>query len=262
MLTTSYVAGAPNWIDLGTPDVEAAAGFYEALFGWELESAGPEAGGYGFFKLDGKTVAAVGPLTEEGAGSAWTPYFQTADADATTKAVEQAGGRVRVQPDDVFTAGRMAAYTDPAGADFAVWQPRDTAGLEAVTDVNTLCWLELYTTNAPGAKDFYRSVFSWDLQDMDFGPAGYTIASSPGGGQDASHSGIMQLGQENLDAGSRPEWHPYFEVADCDVVYARAVERGATTLFPPMDAPGVGRMAMFLDPYGAVVGIIKSDSGA
>ena len=108
MLTTEYVPGAPNWVDLGTPDIDAAAAFYGALFGWEFQSAGPDAGGYGMFTLDGKTVAALGPLGEEGAASAWTLYFQTADADATAKAVEQAGGTVRFGPFDVFTEGRRA----------------------------------------------------------------------------------------------------------------------------------------------------------
>ncbi|HZX40142.1 MAG TPA: VOC family protein [Streptomyces sp.] len=260
MLTTTYVPGAPNWLDLGSPDLDAAAAFYGDLFGWELQTMGPEAGGYGFFQLDGKTVAAIGPLTEEGATSAWTPYFMTADADATTKAVEQAGGRVRVQPMDVFTEGRMAAYTDPTGAEFAVWQPGDTQGLGAVTDVNTLSWTELYTTDAAAAKDFYRTVFSWDYEDMPFAGISYTVVSPAGGGRDATHGGIMQLPQENLDAGSRSEWHPYFEVADVDATFAKATERGATTLIPPMDAEGVGRMAMFLDPFGAPLAIIRGSA--
>ena len=157
MLTTHYVPGTPNWLDLGAPDIDAAVSFYAAVFGWTFQSAGPDAGGYGFFQLDGRTVAAIGPLTEEGAGSAWTVYFQTPDADATVKAVEQAGGSVRVPPMDVFTAGRLAAFTDPAGGDFAVWQPGDVQGLETVMEPNSLCWTELYTTDAAAAKDFYRS---------------------------------------------------------------------------------------------------------
>jgi uncharacterized protein len=72
------------------------------------------------------------------------------------------------------------------------------------------------------------------------------------------HGGIMQLPQENLDAGSRSEWHPYFEVADVDAIFAKTVERGATTLIPPMDAEGVGRIAMFLDPFGAPLAIVHS----
>ncbi|MGI5404580.1 VOC family protein [Streptomyces sp. CA-135486] len=257
MLTTTYVPGAPNWLDLGTPDVEAAAAFYGALFGWELTTMGPEAGGYGFLRLNGQTVAAIGPLTEEGAASAWTPYFHTADADATTRAVEQAGGSVRVPPMDVFSEGRMAAYTDPTGARFAAWQPGDTKGLEAVNDVNTLSWTELYTTDAAAAKDFYRSVFSWDYGDMPLAGITYTVVSPQGGGERATQGGIMQLPKENLEAGSRSEWHPYFEVTDVDATFAEANRQRATPLIPPIEAEGVGRLAMFTDPFGAPVAIIR-----
>lgn len=76
---------------------------------------------------------------------------------------------------------------------------------------------------------------------------------------EAGHGGIMQLQQENLDAGSGAEWHPYFGVEDCDATYAAATERGATTLFPPMHVPGVGRMAMVKDPFGATFALIKGD---
>ncbi len=31
MLSTAFVPGAPNWVDLGTPDVESAAEFYGAV---------------------------------------------------------------------------------------------------------------------------------------------------------------------------------------------------------------------------------------
>lgn len=57
MLSTRFVTGSPNWLDLGTPDIEAATAFYGGLFGWTFQSAGPEAGGYGMFQLDGKTAA-------------------------------------------------------------------------------------------------------------------------------------------------------------------------------------------------------------
>ena len=262
MLTTDYVPGTPNWLDLGAPDIDAAVTFYSAVFGWTFLSAGPEAGGYGFFQLDGKTVGAVGPLTEEGATSAWTVYFHSGDADATSKAVEQAGGSVRVPPGDVFTAGRMAAFTDPQGSDFGVWQPGDVQGLEKVMDANAMCWTELFTTDAAGAKKFYTSVFSWEYQDMPMGEGMvYSLVSSPGGGKpgDTSQGGIMQLPRENLDAGNAPEWHPYFGVTDCDATFATAAERGATVLMPPSDAPGVGRLAMLKDPAGAPFALIKGD---
>ncbi|UQA96780.1 VOC family protein [Streptomyces halobius] len=262
MLTTDYVPGTPNWIDLGAPDVDAAAAFYSAVFGWSFQSAGPEGGGYGFFQLDGKTVGAAGPCHEEGARPAWTAYFHTTDADATAKAVEQAGGKVRAAPMDVFTAGRLAQFTDPTGADFAVWQPGDVQGLDMVMEPNTLCWTELYTTDAAAAKDFYRSVFSWSYQDMPMGgDMVYSVVSAPSGGTegDTGQGGIMQLSKENLAAGSTSEWHPYFGVADCDATFAAATDNGATVLIPPSNTPGVGRLAMLMDPFGAPFALIKGD---
>lgn len=262
MLTTHYVPGTPNWLDLGAPDVDAAVSFYRSVFGWTFQSAGPGAGGYGFFQLNGKTVGGVGPLTEKGASASWTVYFHSPDADRTAQAVQQAGGNVRIPPMDVFTAGRMAGFTDPTGADFAVWQPGDVKGLEAVMDANTFCWSELHTTDAAAAKTFYRSVFSWEYQDMTMGgDMVYTVVSSPGGGKgdDTGQGGIMQLPQENMQAGSTSEWHPYFGVEDCDATFASATGQGATVMMPPSDAPGVGRLAMLRDPAGAQFALIKGD---
>ncbi|GAA2801058.1 VOC family protein [Saccharopolyspora taberi] len=251
--------GSPNWIDLGTPDTDAAAEFYREVFGWQVRSAGPGAGGYGFFLLDGKMVGAVGPLTEEGATSSWTVHFHTSDADATAKAVEQAGGSVRMAPDDVFDQGRLAAFTDPTGAEFAVWQPGAHRGLEVVGAENSLLWTELYTPDAAKAGDFYRAVFGWNVQDAPIPGVSYGIVSAAGAGPDDGHGGIMQLPEENLAAGSGPEWHPYIAVADVDATLATAAGSGATVLIPADSAPGVGRLAMFLDPFGAQVAVITPD---
>ncbi|MGW1839506.1 VOC family protein [Streptomyces sp. BBFR2] len=262
MLTTDYVPGTPNWIDLGTPDVERAAAFYCAVFGWTHQSAGPQAGGYGFFQRDGRTVGAIGPLTEPGASSSWTVYFHTADADATARAVVAAGGEVRMEPGDVFTAGRMAAFTDPTGADFGVWQPRETLGLQTVMEPDSLCWTELYTTDSAAAEEFYRTVFSWSYRSMPMGGgAVYDIVSAPaaGRGEDTGQGGVMQLGSEHLEAGAVSEWHPYFGVTDCDATFEMATELGARVQIPPTDVPSVGRLAALQDPWGAPFALIKGD---
>ncbi|WP_406441073.1 VOC family protein [Streptomyces sp. NBC_00631] len=258
MLTTTYVPGAPNWLDLGTPDTGASAAFYAAVFGWGHRSAGPEAGGYGFFEQDGRKVAGIGPLTGEGASPSWRVYFHTPDADATAKAVEQAGGSVRIAPADVFAFGRAAAFVDPTGADFAVWQPGETQGLDLVAVPGSLARTELYTTDADAAKAFYGSVFSWRTTDVPIGPALTYTVLFPAPGDASSHGGLMQLPQANLDAGSTSEWHPYFEVRDCDTTLASATEAGATVLIPATEAPGIGRFAMFLDPSGAPFAIITT----
>nr|BFE80717.1 hypothetical protein GCM10020093_033180 [Planobispora longispora] len=200
MLTTQYVSGAPNWIDLGSPDVEASASFYRGVFGWDFQSGGPEAGGYGFFQKNGQTVAALGPLTEEGSDSSWIVYFHTPDADATAKAVEQAGGTVRAAPFDVFEHGRMAQFTDPAGARFAVWQSYSMKGLDLVTEPGSLGWVELYVPAPDAVRPFYTSVFGWRIEDKPFGDGNHYTMVSPaeGKGDDASMAGIVPL------QGARP----------------------------------------------------------
>ena len=87
MLTTRFVTGAPNWIDLGTPDIEGASAFYSHLFGWRFQSAGPEMGGYGFFQLDGRTAAAGMQNPPEQGPPSWNVYFQSPDADAFAAAI-------------------------------------------------------------------------------------------------------------------------------------------------------------------------------
>ncbi|PYC63911.1 hydroxylase [Streptomyces tateyamensis] len=260
MLTTDFPPGAPNWIDLGSPDPDAAQAFYGGLLDWTYASAGPGSGGYGFFRRDGRTVAALGPLTEEGASSAWTVYFCTDDTDRTAQLVAEAGGALRFGPYDVFGEGRMAGFTDPGGARFAVWQPGSTTGLDAVTEVGTLCWTELHTTDPEAAKPFYRSVFNWIEQDVPFGDFTYTVVTPTDGGTDASQGGIVTLVDEDRAAGATPFWLPYFEVADVDAAVARAEQLGGGRRGDPVDAPDVGRFVQLTDPQGAVFAVIASAS--
>lgn len=258
MLTNDYVPGAPDWIDLGSLDTEAAAAFYSALFGWEFRPGGPEAGGYGMFVRDGKSVAGLGPLQDTGAHSAWTVYFQTADADATTALVEKSAGIVRVPPMAIFDQGRLATYTDPTGAEFGVWEPGTNKGLEHVGPWG-LCWTELYTPDTARAKEFYAAVLAWDYEDMPLPgdpPSGtYTVVSRSGGGQDGSHGGMMQLGPDLLPTGTA-YWQPYFGVDDCDAVVAKATAGGGAVLMPATDMEGIGRLALLTDPEGAFFALL------
>lgn len=258
MLSTDYVPGAPDWVDLGTPDVDAAVAFYGAVLGWHFQSAGPEAGGYGFFMQDGKMVAAVGPLPDKDAAPSWTVYFHTPDADATADAVRKAGGSVRVEPMDVFAEGRMAQFTDPGGAMFAVWQPGKTRGLDAVTETGTLCWTELYAGDVATAKSFYQAALGWVTEDMPMGDFTYTVIKPAGGGEQSAQGGIMPLTPDMAAAGVTPSWRVYFEVADCDAAVAAATREGGTVAIPASDIPGVGRFAILADPAGAPFALIKS----
>jgi uncharacterized protein len=258
MLSTNYMPGAPIWTDLAAPDVDSAAAFYRALFGWEFQSYGPDAGGYGALTLDGRIAAGLGPVMGEGARPAWIIYFYTQDANATAESVAKAGGTVRAQPFDVFTQGRMAQFSDPAGADFAVWQPGETRGLQVVNDPGSLCWTELSTTDPGAATAFYQEVFGWSAQETPMGEFSYVVIKARDGAERSQQGGIMPLSEQMTAAGMDVAWRPYFEVADCDAAVATALKEGGTVIAPAMDVPEVGRMASLADPAAAQFAVITS----
>ncbi|MBA4865110.1 VOC family protein [Streptomyces sp. PSKA54] len=258
MLTTRYVTGSPNWIDVGTRDIEGAKAFYGGLFGWEFRSAGPEAGGYGMFQLNGKTVAGGMAISEEQGSPSWTLYFQSPHVDATAKAVEQSGGAVLMEPMDVFDVGRMAIFGDPAGIGFGCWQPGTNKGLDLVGDQGTLCWTELYTPDVAAATEFYGSVFGWETFDVPFPGGRYTTVNPAGTGEQGMFGGVVPLDSDPVETEAGAYWLPYFEVADTDASAAKARELGGTVRTEPTDMETVGRLAKLTDPYGARFAVIKS----
>src|SRR3954470_3527687 len=135
-------AGTPIWVDLGTPDVDAAVDFYGGLFGWQADEAGDpaETGGYRMFRNADRAVAGVGPLQSDQQPPLWTTYIATEDADETARKVQGAGGTVLMPPFDVLDAGRMAIFADPAGAVFGVWQPGQHTGAELFNEPVSLTW--------------------------------------------------------------------------------------------------------------------------
>ncbi|MEU8132789.1 VOC family protein [Streptodolium elevatio] len=252
-----FPTGTPNWLDLGSPDIDAAVAFYGGVFGWSFQGLGQEAMGYGFFQIDGKTVAAVGPLTEEGATSAWTTYFSTPSADDAAKTAVEAGGTVRVEPFDVFDAGRMACLTDPTGAEFAVWQGNTTKGVDIACQPNTFLWTELHTGDVPAATAFYRTLFGWRSEVMEMPGMSYTVVSTAEGedqGQ-AAFGGICPP----MDEGAPTHWVPYFDVEDPDDISRRVEAGGGTVLVPAENIPEVGRIAWYADPAGATFAVLKPD---
>ncbi|MER5385861.1 VOC family protein [Streptomyces sp. NPDC002688] len=260
MLGTDFSIGSPNWLDLGSPDTEAAAAFYGAVFGWRFVSAGPEAGGYGFFQVDGKTVAALGPLTEDGASSAWMIHFKADDIQATVSAVTAAGGTVRMEPTDVMGEGWLAQATDPQGAEFALWQPGKTAGLDIASAPNTLIWAELHVPDPVADISFYQSLFGWRSQEMQAPGMTYRVLSTKDGDQqDASFGGVAPIGDGAGGGVEQPRWVPYFHSEDVDATVTAAQSNGGSVLMPAADIPEVGRIAWIADPFGAAFALLKPD---
>ncbi|NBE56953.1 VOC family protein [Streptomyces boluensis] len=251
MLTTRFVAGSLTWTDVGTPDIGRANAFYAGVLGWTAEGASEKFGGYVTYRSDGQSVAGGMEVPESDAAPSWSLYFRTPDAEATAKAVRQAGGEVVMEPMDVGDLGRMVVCTDPTGAGFSLWQAGTMPGFEAVDRPGTLCWAELYTGDVPAATAFYGEALGLRTFDVPFPGGSYVTVYPDGKDEDAMFGGVVPKASDPLEAEGEPYWLPYFEVADCDAAADVARRRGGTVRFGPMDLEGVGRVAKLADPFGA-----------
>ncbi|MBT3073115.1 VOC family protein [Streptomyces bacillaris] len=259
MLNPAFPDGAPNWVDLGTPDLDGALAFYGGLFGWELLPGGPEVGGYGMFTLEGHTVAGVMTVPEEQSSSAWSVYFQSSDVSSTAQLVNQAGGRLAFEPMEVLDYGRMGGFLDPGGAYFGVWQPRQNPGVGMIQQPGSLLWVELYTPDVPAASRFFGDVFRWKTEPLKVEGTEYvyTTVHPAGTGPELSFGGLVTMSDVPAEAARGPHWLPYFEVEDVEGAVAAAKRLGGAEALPPMEVPGVGTMANVTDPYGAVFALMK-----
>jgi len=244
---TSYQPGQPMWVDLGSPDLDASIAFYGALFGWTAERGPEEFGGYTTFLLDGKKVAGLMPLMQEGQPPVWSSYLCTEDADKTTELVTSNGGTVHAPPMDVGVEGRMAVYSDPSGAFFGVWQPGHHTGAETVMAEGAFSWAELATRDKAAALPFYTAVFGLSPHESE----GYTELQLDG----SSVAGCMDM-PEMVPAEVPSYWMPYFGAGDPAAKAQQVGSLGGTVLVPSMDFPG-GTFSVVQDPHGSTFGLLR-----
>jgi predicted enzyme related to lactoylglutathione lyase len=256
-----YPVGVPCWIDTTQRDLEAAARFYGALFGWEFEERTP--GRYLVAKRDGLDVA--GLAQQPDAEPAWNTYIEVDSADWATADAIQLGGRALLPPFDVADAGRMSVIEDPTGAVFNMWEPKEHHGARLVNAAGSWNWSDLYAPDPSLAEPFYRALFGWDSTAVSFGDITATMWRRPGYGDtlEIRDPGIRERHEKAgapdgftdavawLLQGEGPaRWHVTFSVDDADAITAAAADLGAEVLVPPYDA-GPVRLAMLEDPQGA-----------
>jgi hypothetical protein len=111
-------------------------------------------------------------------------------------------------------------------------------------------WNELMTTDPEAAGRFYSGLFGWSMKNMDMGTGAYHVASVG----ETQIAGIM--GMQPGGPPMPPAWGAYVTVNSVEDTIAKCAELGGKTIMPPMDVPGVGRMAVLQDPQGAVFSVM------
>jgi predicted enzyme related to lactoylglutathione lyase len=164
------------------------------------------------------------------------------------------GGKIAKEPFALGEHGTMAIVNDPLGAVFALWQPAkpEEAGGDYKGTPGAWIWNELYTQEPDKAVAFYKAIGGFEVETMKMegggpGPNRYEILKSDGKGR----AGIMKM------PGVPQMWMPYVQVASTDATVEKAKRLGATFKMPAETIPHVGRLAVFIDPQGAPLGILQ-----
>jgi predicted enzyme related to lactoylglutathione lyase len=115
------------------------------------------------------------------------------------------------------------------------------------TLVNRPAWVDLSTTDAGAARDFYGRLFGWNLElaeDPQYG--GYATAK-------LGDSSVGGIGPKQPGDTSPPAWSVYIGTDDVDALARKVQDEGGSVVAPAFDVGDQGRMAIFRDPVGAFI---------
>jgi uncharacterized protein len=115
----------------------------------------------------------------------------------------------------------------------------------------TFYWNELMTRDVERAKKFYADTIGWSFDGMPMPDGGGTYWVAKMGDQPVA--GILDISAPEF--GPVPEsWMAYIAVDDVDARVKKALAAGAKQMKPTFDVPGVGRIAILMEPGGAGIG--------
>jgi predicted enzyme related to lactoylglutathione lyase len=116
----------------------------------------------------------------------------------------------------------------------------------------TPCWVDLGSPNLEASKRFYGELLGWEAVETG-------SVEEAGGYMMFTLRGKNVAGMGPLQEGQPPAWGTYVCVVDADATTEAARDLGATVLLDPMDVLDAGRMAIFMDPTGAVISIWQAN---
>lgn len=246
----AQILGRHVWSELMTTDMKAAETFYDKVVGWTSEPFAGSPTPYTQFKRSGG--AGVAGLMERPKGMNmppfWAMYLAVPNLDEAVAHVKRLGGSEMSEIITVPTVGRLQMLKDPQGASFYVIQPEPHDNPpDADPEVGEPSWIELMTSDAPAAMNFYQQVFGWQPSEaMDMGPDGKYQMFNRG---NRMIGGMMN--KPAALAQAPPFWSIYFRVPDINAAVERIKANGGTIVNGPMEVPGGDWIVNGQDPQGA-----------
>lgn len=111
---------------------------------------------------------------------------------------------------------------------------------------------DLVTDDLPAATAFYGEMFGWKFETL----PGHAIILG-----DEGEVGAIFQRDRPVGTDGKPRWVAYMSVPDVSAARQAVAEGGGSTLLDPRTVPGLGTLAVFSDPAGALFGAIHLDHG-
>ncbi len=114
----------------------------------------------------------------------------------------------------------------------------------------TPSWVDLFSSDLDGAKDFYGQLFGWELEDQ-FDPDGNRVyAMARLDGKAVAGMGPMPPGSEMPSF-----WNTYISSDDVEATAVAVEANGGQVMMPPMQVMESGKMGVFADSTGAAFSV-------
>jgi hypothetical protein len=109
-------------VELHTGDLARAKAFYSQLFGWELQDLPMPGGSYTMINVGEGTGG--GMMSDPDVPPHWLAYVAVDDIAAATEKAKSLGATILQDVMEIAEYGWMSVITDPTGATFALWKPK------------------------------------------------------------------------------------------------------------------------------------------
>jgi PhnB protein len=223
---------------IAVPNAPELIDFLKRTFGAQETSRHPHGEGFiASVKVDDTDLLIMGHQGLPGQGRIGAFHVYVPDCDATFKRAIEAGATSKGEPSDTVYGERAGFVMDASGNHWYIATHLGaTPALENLWNVTPFA----HPSSVRKYIDFLTAVMG----------AKELVVHEHGG---RVVYAAAQIGDAVLEMGESPNPLPsgfYLFVEDCDAVYQRALDAGATSLWPPTDQAHGDRTAGLLDPFG------------
>lgn len=241
------------WSELFTADVEAAKAFYGEVFGWRFETYGQRGRQYTLVSNGETPVAGMlhhADSADAARRASWVAVLSVADVDAAVQRAEANQGAVLVTARELAGRGRVAVLADPELARFAVLTPTGGNPPDVFPPNGSWLWRELWAQSGRDMAAFYRDIGSYVVEPKGelAGLREWHLVTDG-----FPRAGIIEVERDDLPS----TWLQYVRVADLEGTLEKVRRAGGRVLVSPSPDVRAGRVAVFVDPLGAAIGIAE-----